>query len=45
MKSLEKNEIEGAYKDAISNILSKNKVGGRLVENGLIGIRLQVLSI
>lgn len=32
MKSLTKNEIEGAYKDAISNILSKNKVGGRLVE-------------
>lgn len=32
MKSLTKKEIEGAYKDAISNILSKNKVGGRLVE-------------
>lgn len=32
MKSLTKNEIKGAYKDAISNILSKNKVGGRLVE-------------
>lgn len=32
MKSLTKNEIEGAYKDSISNILSKNKIGGRLVE-------------
>ena len=32
MKSLTKKEIEGAYKDAISNILFKNKVGGRLVE-------------
>lgn len=32
LKSLTKKEIEGAYKDAIYNILSKNKVGGRLVE-------------
>lgn len=27
-----KEEIEGAYKDAISSILAKNKIGGRLVE-------------
>ena len=32
MKSLTKEEVEGAYKDAISKILVKNKIGGRLVE-------------
>ena len=32
LQALTKDEIEGAYKDAITNILSKNKIGGRLVE-------------
>lgn len=32
MKTLTKEEVEGAYKDAISKILVKNKIGGRLVE-------------
>lgn len=32
MKSLTKEEVEGAYKDAISSMLLKNKIGGRLLE-------------
>lgn len=32
LQALTKDEIEGVYKDAITNILSKNKIGGRLVE-------------
>ena len=32
LKSMNKDEIEGAYKDAISKIISKNQIGGRLVE-------------
>ena len=32
LKSLTKSEIEGASKDAISSLLSRNKIGGRLVE-------------
>lgn len=32
LKTLTKTEIEGAYKDAITNMLVKNKIGGRLVE-------------
>ena len=29
---MSKEEIEGAYKDAVSNMLHRNKIGGRLVE-------------
>lgn len=32
LKSLTKDEMEGAYKDAITKILVKNKIAGRLVE-------------
>lgn len=32
LRTLTKEEVEGAYKDAITNILVKNKIGGRLVE-------------
>lgn len=32
LKALTKDEIEGAYKDAITKMLTKNKVGGRLIE-------------
>lgn len=32
IKELTKEELEGAYKDAIYNILNINKIGGRLVE-------------
>ena len=32
LKSLTKAEVEGAFKDAISSILTRNKIGGRLVE-------------
>lgn len=32
LKKLTKEEIEGAYKEAIENILVRNKIGGRLVE-------------
>lgn len=32
LKSLTKKEIEGAYREAIEDILSRNKIGGRLVE-------------
>ena len=32
LKALTKDEIEGAYKDAIAKILTRNKIGGRLVE-------------
>lgn len=32
IKELTKEEIEGAYKDAIWNMLNRNKIGGRLVE-------------
>lgn len=32
LKALTKDEIEGAYKDAITKMLTKNKIGGRLIE-------------
>ena len=32
LKSLTKAEIEGAYREAIEKILSRNKIGGRLIE-------------
>ena len=32
LKELTKAEIEGAFKDAVTNILNRNKIGGRLVE-------------
>lgn len=32
LKTLTKEEIEGAYREAIENILSRNKIGGRLIE-------------
>ena len=32
LQSMSKEEIEGAYKDAVSNMLHRNKIGGRLVE-------------
>lgn len=32
IKELTKEEIEGAYKDAIWNMLNRNQIGGRLVE-------------
>lgn len=32
LKELTKAEVEGAFKDAVSNILNRNKIGGRLVE-------------
>lgn len=32
LKKMTKEELEGAYKDAILNMLNRNKVGGRLVE-------------
>ena len=32
MKKMSKEEIEGAYKDAISDMLNRNKIGGRLIE-------------
>ena len=32
LKALTKEEIEGAFKDAITTILTRNKIGGRLVE-------------
>lgn len=32
IKELTKEELEGAYKDAIWSMLNKNKIGGRLVE-------------
>ena len=32
LKALTKAEIEGAYKDAITKMLTKNKIGGRLIE-------------
>lgn len=32
IKALTKTEIEGGYKDAITKLLTKNKIGGRLVE-------------
>ena len=32
LKALTKNEVEGAFKDAVSSILNRNKIGGRLVE-------------
>ena len=32
LKKMSKEEIEGAYKDAVSNMLHRNKIGGRLVE-------------
>lgn len=32
LKDLTKAEIEGAYKDAITKMLVKNKIGGRLIE-------------
>ena len=32
LKKMSKEELEGAYKDAILNMLNKNKIGGRLVE-------------
>ena len=32
LKAMTKDEIEGAYKDAILSLLNRNKVGGRLVE-------------
>lgn len=32
LKALTKAEIEGAYKDAITKMLVKNKIGGRLIE-------------
>ena len=32
LKSMTKEEIEGGYKDAISALLTRNKIGGRLVE-------------
>lgn len=32
LKSMTKDEIEGAYKDAISKLLARNKIAGRLVE-------------
>lgn len=32
LKAMTKSEIEGAFKDAISSLLTRNKIGGRLVE-------------
>ena len=32
LKKMSKEEIEGAYKDAISNMLDRNKIGSRLIE-------------
>ena len=32
LQKLTKSEVEGAYKDAITTILKRNKIGGRLVE-------------
>lgn len=32
LKTLTKEEIEGAYREAIEKILSRNKIGGRLIE-------------
>ena len=32
LKSLTKAEIEGAYRESIEKILSRNKIGGRLIE-------------
>ena len=32
LKKVSKEEIEGAYKDAVLNMLNRNKIGGRLIE-------------
>lgn len=32
LKKMSKEELEGAYKDAVSGILHRNKIGGRLIE-------------